>query len=49
MGVSPYILIYGAEAILLANVNFRSPKVEHFDQHSADESKELEINCIEEQ
>ena len=30
-GVSPYYLVYGSEAILLADIAFRAPRVENFD------------------
>jgi len=47
-GVSPYFMIYGAEAVLPSDVAFGSPRVEHYDQSSADHAGELEINCTEE-
>jgi len=47
-GVSPYFMIYGAEAVLPSDVAFGSPRVEHYDQSSADHARELEINCTEE-
>jgi len=47
-GVSPYFMVYGTEAMLLSDVTFGSPGVENFDQPSADISRELEINCMEE-
>ena len=31
-GVSPYILVYGSEAILPANIAFRAPRVEHYSE-----------------
>jgi len=46
-GVSPYFMVYGTEA-LPSDVVFGSPRVEHFDQPSADHARELKINCIEE-
>jgi len=47
-GVSPYFMVYGAEAVLPTNVAFGSPRVEHFDQSLADHARELEINFTEE-
>jgi len=47
-GVSPYFMIYGAEAVLPLDVAFGSPRVEHFDQPSVDLARVLEINCTEE-
>jgi transposase InsO family protein len=43
-GVSLYIMIYGAEAVLPTDITFGSPRVKHFDQSSVDLSRELEIN-----
>ena len=47
-GVSPYFMIYFAEAVLPIDINFGSPWVERFDQLSADKTREVEINCTEE-
>jgi hypothetical protein len=47
-GVSPYFMIYGAEAVLPTDIKFGSPRVERFDQFSADNTREVEINCTEE-
>ena len=47
-GVSPYFMVYGAEAVLPSDLVFGPPRVEHFDQPSADLARELEINCTEE-
>jgi len=47
-GVSPYFMIYGAEAVLPSDVMFGSPRVKHFDQSSADHARELEINYTKE-
>ena len=47
-GVSPYFMFYGAEAVLPSDVAFGSPRVEHFNQSSADHARELEINYTEE-
>jgi len=30
-GVSPYFMVYGAEAVLPSDIVFGSPRVEHFD------------------
>ena len=31
-GVSPYFMVYGAEAVLLADIAFRSPRVKNYDK-----------------
>jgi hypothetical protein len=46
-GASPYFMVYGIEAVLPSDVTFGSPRVENFDQSSADLARELEINCTE--
>jgi hypothetical protein len=44
MGAFPYFMVYGAEAILPADIAFRSLRVENFDEDRSDEARELEIN-----
>ena len=34
-GVSPYFLVYGSEAILLADIAFQAPRVENYDEEQA--------------
>jgi hypothetical protein len=41
-------MVYGAEAVLPANITFRSPRVENFDEDTSDDARELEVNCSEE-
>jgi hypothetical protein len=47
-GVSPYFMVYGTEAVLPSDITFGSPRIENFDQSTADNTRELEINCMEE-
>ena len=47
-GVSPYFMVYDTKAVLPSDVTFGSPRVENFDQSSADIARELEINFMEE-
>jgi hypothetical protein len=42
-------MVYGAEVVLPADIAFRSPRVENFDDNKSDEERELEVNCSEEQ
>ena len=35
-GVTPYFLVYGSEAILLADITFRAPRVENYDEEQAE-------------
>jgi hypothetical protein len=41
-------MVYGPEAVLLADIASWSPRVENFDKDRSDESWELEVNCYEE-
>jgi hypothetical protein len=34
-GVSPYFIVYGAEAVLPADIEFRSPRVENYNEDQA--------------
>ena len=47
-GVSPYFMVYGAEAVLPADIAFRSARVENFDEGRVNEVRELEVNSAEE-
>jgi hypothetical protein len=37
-GASPYFMVYGAEAVLPADIAFLSPRVENFNEDRSDES-----------
>jgi hypothetical protein len=41
-------MVYGAEAVLPADIVFISPRVENFDEDRSEEARQLEINCSEE-
>ena len=41
-------MVYGAEAVLPADIAFRSARVENFDEDKAKEVRELEVNSAEE-
>ena len=41
-------MVYGAEAVLPADIAFRSARVENFDEDMANEVLELEVNSVEE-
>jgi hypothetical protein len=47
-GISPYFMVYDAEAVLPADIAFRPARVENFDKDKANEVRELEVNCAEE-
>jgi hypothetical protein len=41
-------MVYGAEAVLLADIAFRSVRVENFNEGRVNEVRELEVNSAEE-
>jgi hypothetical protein len=45
---SPYFLVYGSEAILLADVMWDSPAVEKYDEGVSEDSKRVDIDGLEE-
>ena len=47
-GVSPYFMVYSAEAVLPPDIAFRSAWVENFDEGKVNEVRELEVNSAEE-
>jgi hypothetical protein len=47
-GQMPFFLVYGSEAILPADVMWKSPRVEMYNEGEANEAKQLELDSIEE-
>jgi hypothetical protein len=47
-GVSPYFMVYGTEAVLPADIEFWSPRVENYNEDQVAEQHELEVNSAEE-
>jgi hypothetical protein len=41
-------MVYGAEAMLPADIEFRSPRVENYNEDQVTEQRELEMNSAEE-
>ena len=48
-GMTPYFLVYGSEAILLANVTFRAPRVENYDEEQAAVVRTEDVDRAEEE
>jgi hypothetical protein len=46
-GVSPYFMVYGAEVVLPTDIEFRSPRVENYNDQVT-EQRELEVNSAKE-
>ena len=47
-GQSPFFLTYESEAILHADIMWRSPRVEAYHEGEADEARQLELDSVEE-
>ena len=43
-GQSPFFLAYGSEAILPADIMWKSPRVEAYQEGEADEARQLELD-----
>jgi hypothetical protein len=48
IGESPYFLVYGSEAILPADVMWESPTVEQYDEGISEDSRQVDIDGLEE-
>ena len=47
--VSPYFMVFGSEAILLADVTFRAPRVENYNEESSNQARLVELDSLEEE
>jgi hypothetical protein len=47
-GKTPFFLVYGSEAILPADIMWKSPRVEMYNEVEADEARQLELDSVEE-
>ena len=47
-GQTPFFLVYGSEAILSADIMWKSPRLEMYDSTEADESHQLELDSLDE-
>jgi hypothetical protein len=45
-GQTPFFLIYGSEAILPAEIMWKSPRVEMYNEGEADEARQLELDSV---
>ena len=36
--ISPYFMVFGSEAILLADIAFRAPRVENYNEENSDQA-----------
>jgi hypothetical protein len=49
IGLTPFFLIYGAEAILPSDVQYNSPRVESYEEEDAEKSGQLSVDLLEEE
>jgi hypothetical protein len=47
-GQTPFFLVYGSEAILPADIMWKSPRVQMYNEGEADEARQLELDSVEE-
>jgi hypothetical protein len=48
-GLTPFFLVYGAEAILPSDVQYDSPRVEAYEEEDAEASRQLSVDLLEEE
>jgi hypothetical protein len=47
-GQTPFFLVYGSKAILWADIMWKSPRVEMYNEGEADEARQVELDSVEE-
>jgi hypothetical protein len=48
-GVSLYFMVFGSKAVLLADVTFRAPRVENYNEENSDQARLSELDSLEEE
>jgi hypothetical protein len=48
MGYSPFFLVYGLEAVLPTNNAFGGPRIQHYEDGTAEETHKVDLDSIEE-
>jgi transposase InsO family protein len=48
-GYSPFFLVYGSEAVLLNDLAFGAPRIQHDEEGTAEETRQVGLDSIEEQ
>jgi hypothetical protein len=49
MGLTPFFLVYGVEAILPSDVQYDSPRVDAYEEDDAEKSGQLSVDLLEEE
>ena len=47
--VSPYFFVFRSEAMLPANVAFRAPRIENYDEENNDQARQDDVDRLEEE
>jgi hypothetical protein len=47
-GYSPFFLVYGSEAVLPTEVAFGAPRIQHYEEGTAEETRKVDLDIIEE-
>jgi hypothetical protein len=47
-GYSPFFLVYGSKAVFPTDVAFRSPRIQHYEEETVEETHKVDLDSIEE-
>jgi hypothetical protein len=47
-GYSPFFLVYGSEAVLQTDLAFGAPRIQHYEEGTAEETRKVDLDSIEE-
>jgi hypothetical protein len=46
-GYSPFFLVYGSEAVLSTDIAFGAPRIQHYEEGTAEETRKVDLDSIE--